>query len=79
MVLPPAGIDAFRIEIHIVERLVSDRPVCEPVLAVEGHIFGLLREADLVVLVHKGGDIGPVEHRVVVEGGVHQPSADFDH
>ena len=77
VVLPPAGVDAVPVEIHVVEGLVRNRPVGEPVLAVEGHELSALRKADLIVLIHVGADVRPVEHGVVVLGGVHQTAADF--
>ena len=77
VVLPPACIDAVFVEVHVVECLMGDRPVCKPVLAVESHILCLLREDDLVVLVHESGHVGPVEHGVVVMGRVDETSADL--
>ena len=77
VILPPAGVDAVPVEIHVVEGLVRNRPVGKPVLAVEGHELCALRKADLIVFIHVGTDVRPVEHGVVVLGGVHQTTADF--
>ena len=62
MVFPPACIDAVLVEIHSVERLMGHRPVCETLFAVESHELGALREADLVIFIHEGRDIAPVQH-----------------
>ena len=77
VVLPPGSVYAVLVEIHSVERLVRDRPMSHPVLAMERGELHALREYDLVVLIHKRGDIRPIEHRVVVHRGVHQTAGDL--
>ena len=77
VVLPPGSVNAVLVEIHSVERLVGDRPMGHPVLAVECGELHALREYYLIVLVHKRGDIRPVKHRVVVHRRVHQTAGDL--
>ena len=75
---PPLGIDPVPVLLSAIVRLGCNRPVRHGVLAVELNELRALGEDYLVGGIHARADIGPVEHRVVVLRGIHQPSAYFN-
>ena len=56
---------------------MGNRPMCEPVLAMESHEINALREDNLIVLIHLCSHIGPVEKRVVIGSRVDQAAVDL--